>query len=201
MKPLALALPVAASLVFAQQPQMHYSVTATAIADLLRANGIEVTSSQVHLPMELTAAIPEPHLEMVRTRGVTAHELELEVRCQDTSECLPFDVLIDVNDANTMTAAAHTGGSFDRPSRQPGVEAAIERSSLPVESTASPSGQLRVGAQAVLVIVDGGMRIHLPVIAMDSGSKGTLIRVSTLDRKKIFHAVVVNGATVQGALQ
>ncbi|HZQ43560.1 MAG TPA: flagella basal body P-ring formation protein FlgA [Acidobacteriaceae bacterium] len=202
MKPLALVLPIAASLAFAQQPRgMHYSITATAIANLLRANGTNVTSSQVHLPMELTAAIPEPHLEIVRTRRVTDHELDLEVHCQATSECLPFDALVDVNDANTITAGAHTGGSFDRPSRQAGVEEVIESSSLPVESTASTSDQLRVGAHAVLVIVDGPMRIHLPVIAMDSGSKGTLIRVSTLDRKKIFHALVVDGATVQGTLQ
>ena len=58
-----------------------------------------------------------------------------------------------------------------------------------------------MGARAVLLIVDGRMRIHLPVIAMDSGSKGTRIRVCTLDRKKIFDALVVDGGTVQGAIE
>lgn len=202
MKALALVLPIVASFAFAQQPQgMHYSITPAAIANLLHANGTNVASSQVHLPMQLTAAIPEPHLEIVRTRRVTEHELDLEIHCQATSECLPFDAVVDVNDANTMAAEARTGGSFGMFARQSSVEETTEKPSLPAESTASSVDRLQVGTQAILVIIDGRMRIHLPVIAMDSGYKGTIIRVCTLDRKKIFQAIVVNDAMVQGAVQ
>lgn len=201
MKPLVFVLPLAASLAIAQQPQgTRYPISTTAIAKFLQAHGTKATSSQIHLPMQLTATIPEPHFEIARTRRVADHELDLEVHCQSASECLPFRAMVDVNDSDTVSAAVNTEDSLNRPARQSSVEAVIHATSLPTEP-AAPAPDLRVGAQAVLVIIDGRMRIHLPVIAMDSGSQGTSIRVCTLDRKRIFHAVVVNGETVQGALQ
>ncbi|HEV2575606.1 MAG TPA: flagella basal body P-ring formation protein FlgA [Acidobacteriaceae bacterium] len=195
MKLLALTLPMAASLAFAQQHQaMHYPIIETTVANLLHADGTNVTSSQVHLPMQLAAATPDPHLEIVAARKVTEHELDLEVRCQAIRECLPFDALVDTNDANTITA-------LDRSARQPSAHAVPEKVSSPVEPIATMSDHLAAGAQVVLVIADGRMRIHLPAIAVDSGAKGTQIRVCTLDRKKIFHAVVVDGGTVQGVVE
>ncbi|HEX5284314.1 MAG TPA: flagella basal body P-ring formation protein FlgA [Bryocella sp.] len=201
MKQLALVLTMAASLAFAQQRQeMHYPITEATVANLLRAKGTNVTSSQVHLPMQLTATTAEPRLEIVATHRVAEHELDLEVRCQAAGECLPFDALVDLKNANTIGEAAYGGASSDISARHFSAHDVAELPSLQGESIASPD-YLRVGARAVLVIVDGGMRIHLPVVAMDSGSKGTRIRVCTLDRKKIFDVVVVDGGTVQGAVE
>lgn len=201
MKSLVLVLPMAASLAFAQQRNgMDYPITQAAVASLLRANGANVDSSQVHLPMQLTATTAEPHLEIVATRRVAKHELDLEVHCQATAECLPFDALVDINDASTIGLGAYGGASSVESARQSSRHDVPEQSSLPDESNAS-TDYLRVGGRVTLVMVDERMRIHLPVIAMDSGSKGTRIRVCTLDRKKIFDAFVVDSQTVQGAVK
>lgn len=201
MRPLALVLPMAASLAFAQQRKgMDYPITEAAVASLLRANGADVASSQVHLPMQLTATTAEPHLEIIATRRVANHEVDLEIHCQTAGECLPFDALVDIGAESKFAAGVYAGVSSGRPAPQHSARDLPERPGLPDDSTAS-SESLRVGMHAVLVIVDGPMRIHLPVIAMDSGAKGTRIRVCTLDRKKIFDALVVDGGTVQGVIE
>ena len=202
MKLLALILSMAASLAFAQQRQgMHYPITEATVANLLHANGTSVDSSQVHLPMQLAAAIPDPHLEIVAARKVTEHELDLEVRCQATSECLPFDALVDTSDANTIAASVRGSLSPDKSAQQLSAREVPEKSTPAVGSIAATSDHLHAGAQIVLVIVDGRMRIHLPAIAVDSGAKGAQIRACTLDRKKIFHAVVVDGKTAQEVVE
>jgi flagella basal body P-ring formation protein FlgA len=53
----------------------------------------------------------------------------------------------------------------------------------------------------VLRICSGHLDIHLQVLAMDSGLIGQQVRVCTLDRKTVFHAVVTGEATVTGAME
>jgi flagella basal body P-ring formation protein FlgA len=48
---------------------------------------------------------------------------------------------------------------------------------------------------------DGHLDIHLQVLAIDTGTIGQQVRVSTLDRKKVFHGIVTGSATVTGEME
>ena len=201
MKSTALLLLFAAVVAFAEQhTATHYLITEATVANLLSAAGANVASSQVHLPMQLTASNPEPHLEIIAVRKLTEHELNLEVRCQTTSECLPFDALIDVNDTDAISAA-HSPLSPHIFARRSRVDETTEKSPFTAGHPVSTLDRLRSGTQVVLVILDGRMRIQLPAVTMDDGARGALIRVCTLDRKKTFHAVVLDGSTVKGVIE
>lgn len=202
MRLLALLLPVAASLASAQKVGgVCYPITSATVADSLRANGVGVNSSQVRLPMKLTASVPAPQFEIVATRRVNDQEIRLELRCHGIDVCLPFDALVGVADANAVTVKMQPlrpGGGSTR-GAGPRSEIANDASRPDVKDGTAP--QLRVGMQAVLVIEDGCMQIHFPVIAIDSGSLGSLVRVSTLDRKKTFRALVIGDGVVRGVIE
>ena len=59
---------------------------------------------------------------------------------------------------------------------------------------------VRPGDHAVLLLEDSHMRITLPVIAIDSGRVGGEVRVSSLDRKTTFRAIVLESGAVRGDL-
>lgn len=201
MRVLAVLLPIIASVAFAQgSPGYRYPMTASMVANFLRANGVAVTSSQVHLPMQLKATAPEPQFEIAGSRTMNNGELRLELRCHPISECPPFYVSVDIADTRASTAVVQAESSSNSFADLPLAHkpATVDFNQ---QQSSSRTGYLRLGSRVVLAIRDGRMQIRLPVIAMDSGSSGTQVRVCTLDRKKIFHAFVVDSALVRGILQ
>jgi Chaperone for flagella basal body P-ring formation len=197
MRTLVLLLPVAASLASANASgTVRYPITGPMVANFLQANGVNVTSAQVRLPMELTAATPDPQLEIVGTQTGRDGELRLELRCQRAGECLAFSALVYVGDEKAIPVAKKPEHSSDKLASIRSLSGATGPAVL-----RSNSPGLRVGSQVVLLIEDGQMQIHLPVVAMDSGSSGGRVRVCTLNRKKVFQAVVVDAGVVRGVIE
>ena len=69
---------------------------------------------------------------------------------------------------------------------------------LPIRTVKTAA--LRPGEHAVLLLEDKQMQITLPVLSIDGGALGSTVRVSSLDRKKVFVATVVAMQVVRGAL-
>jgi hypothetical protein len=198
-----LAFPIAGT---AQEAKsIRYPLSEIVVARWLRANGIEIEPSRIHLPTFLSAATPSPELAMTTTERLGDGHVRLELRCQSVADCLPFNATLDVTDAFVVPKARFQ--TVDYPSaaakspRGGQISQSLEESPMFASVMENVPSHLMVGSQVTLVIDDGVMSIHLPVIAMDGGRVGTAVRVCTPDRKKIFHATVVDGTTVKGVLE
>jgi hypothetical protein len=172
----------------------RYPITETDIAKELNVAGIDVDASRVHLPVHMDAAEASPKLEIVTAQPLRGSQLRLELRCPTTSECLPFLAMLDVDDANLVSAAIRLKIGSANTSRQQ----MASRGGIQVNEDRP---KLKVGSRAVLDMRDGQMEIHLQVLAIDSGSIGQQVRVCTLDRKKVFQATVTGEGTVTGVMK
>lgn len=202
MKALLILLSIAGSVAFAQDSnRLRYPITETIVANCLRTSGISVTPSQITLPMNLTAATPEPQLDIAATQKIADGEVRLELRCHRLGDCVAFDALVHAQDVKAIPAEVKPERTPNPLSNDRNLANGTGKSGVRAGAEDRTSSYLRVGAQAVLVIEDGQMRIHLPVIAMSSGSIGGRIQVCTLDRKKTFQAVVVDEGVVKGIIE
>ena len=172
----------------------RYPITERDIARELNVAGIDVDASRVHLPVRMDAADASPKLEIVTAQPLRDSQLRLELRCPTTSECLPFLAMLDVDDANLVSAAIRLKIGSANTSRQQ----MASRGGIQVDEDRP---KLKVGSRAVLEMRDGHMEIHLPVLAIDSGSVGQQVRVCTLDRKKVFQATVAGEGTVTAVMK
>ena len=182
----------------------RYPITERDIAKELDVVGIDVGASQIHIPVHMDAADALPKLEIVAAQPLGDSQLRLELRCPATSECLPFLAILDVKDANLVSAAIRLKIGSANTSRQQmtsqgGTQVDQERGSG--VSTREDRPRLKVGSRAVLEMRDGQMEIHLQVLAIDSGSIDQQVRVCTLDRKKVFQATVTGEGTVTGVMK
>ena len=95
------------------------------------------------------------------------------MRCERTSVCLPFLVLLQ-RDTNRNDDAFS------------GVQARATKRDLLV----------RTGKKATMVLEAGSMRMTLPVVSLQNGTRGDVVRVISGDRKRIFTARVTGLALV-----
>jgi hypothetical protein len=183
----------------------RYPITERDIAKELDVVGIDVDASQIHLPVHMDAADASPKLEIVTAQPLRDSQLRLELRCPTTSVCLPFLAMLDVKDANLVSAAIRlkigsANTSRQRMASQGGAQVDQELRGSGV-SAREDRPRLKVGSRAVLEMRDGHMEIHIQVLAIDSGSIGQQVRVCTLDRKKVFQATVTGEGTVTGVMK
>jgi hypothetical protein len=174
-------------------PGSRYPITKVDVAKELDVVGVNVEASQVHIPSGMSADSSSPKLEIVTAEPMGDNQVRLQLRCSTNAECLPFFTTLDVKEANLISAEirAKSGGATAS-NRQMAMQVGAGRVSQP---------QIRVGSHAVLIMQDGHMDIHLQVVAIDAGIMGQQVRVSTLDRRKIFHATVTGDGTVAGAIE
>lgn len=202
MRALVLLFTLAASAAFiAEAETPRYPITQAIVATFLRAQGLNVMSSQVQLPMNLTSATPDPSLEIAATQTLSRGALRLEIRCSTAGECLAFDALVTVEDEKTPPGTVNTQQSSRQSAAERSLTIATYKSAHQESSSDLSLAHVRVGSEVLLVIEDRQMQIHLPAIAMDSGSMGDMVRVRTLDRKKIFRGVVAESGHVREVIQ
>jgi hypothetical protein len=171
----------------------RYPIAEGGIAKALNAVGVSVDISQVHLPAHVSAATAAPELEIVTAEPLGNDQVRLQLRCHAASECLPFLATVDVKDPDSVAVTARPKiASANSPGHQTTLQASTSR---------KDGSQLRAGSRAVMEIRDGRMDIYLPVLAIDTGTIDQQVRVCTLDRKKVFHAIVTGEGRVEGVME
>ena len=171
----------------------RYPISEGDIVRALSATGVSVDIAHVHLPAHVSATTALPKLDVVAADPLGNNQVRLELRCNAASECLPFLAIADVKDPILVAASA-------RP-KHFSADATNHPMRLQAVAISKDGPQLKVGSQAVLEIRDGQMDIHLQVLAIDTGAVGRQVRVCTLDRKKVFHAIVTSERTVTGVME
>jgi len=183
----------------------RYPMSSAVVARALEMNGLDVKPSDVHLPMILSASTPSPNLEITATERLAAGRVRLQLRCRKAGDCVPFNATLDVRSAAAVAAeagvksASHGAVTIGNPGNMGSIPGGESLGSSPA-TIANRTSSLRAGSKVVLVLKDDYMTIHMPAIALDSGAPGTGVRVCTADRKKTFHATVVDQMTVTGVM-
>lgn len=187
----------------------RYPLTANAIACSLHKDGLDVHPEDVHMPMMLSAAVSDPVLEMVGADRMPDGHLRLRLRCHKAGDCVAFSVTLThgtgvpsllaaapalpkINTAPANAAATHL---TERADEQSGESA--QPSSDKVEAPLS----LHPGAKVTMLLDEGHIHIHLPVLLVEIASAGKETRVVTPDHKQVYRAVVLDATTVRGIIE
>ncbi len=151
----------------------------------LRNAGLAVDAQQIAMPPGLIAAEEQPALTIESAELQPGGSVRVRLNCNTHTACRPFYVAVsfpttELSAEGLATLWLATAQAEPAPKRMTAV--------------------LRPGEQTSLVLEDRQMRINLPVIAIDSGSIGTEVRVVSLDHKTTFRTVVVSPTLVRGVL-
>lgn len=168
-----------------EAPPVRSVVSASAVAEALAAAGMPVTAGRVHLPGVVTARTKAPTLKLTGAQQRAGGALAVRVACQTAGECMPFFATVDPEGDHDVLAAF----------------AARRFAPAPTAALRPGAAGITVGALVTLQLADTQMRIDLPAVAIDTGAPGAEVRVSSLDRKHTWRAVVVDAKTVRGGLQ
>lgn len=176
----------------------RYPMNAVTVSRALEQAGFSLDPAQIQLPAVLTSASITPALVPYHVERARDGSLRVQLRCAKTGDCLAFTITVsaDADKVDEMTRlVAGTQSS----------NTVRSTTAAPRASGSTPTDEeqpvIHPGQQLTMWLEDGHIRIHLPVVALDRGTQGMILRVSTSDRKSIFHAIVLDRNTVKGIVQ
>jgi hypothetical protein len=187
----------------AQKQAARNPISQSAVAELLNRKGLQVEPSQVHLPTRIVANSTAPQLRVISADRVGNHQILVGVRCETAGDCLPFNATIDISNEEALSVLKN-GFVRNVLGNSTGPQASLHQPGPNISfspSQRSTEVKMKLGSPITLVIREDRMEIHLPAVAMDSGSPGMRVRVRTLAPEKTFHGVVLDQATVLGEAQ
>ena len=190
------------------------------IVAVLTASEMPLESAEVKLTAQIVATIAEPMLELKGVEPWGVAGARVRIACVEHEQCLPFYVAIHWADAAIARIALSSGGTRNPEYGSTGVHRVHEASSSSDRPTqksdrvAAPPVQPRIGAAAAKVeepsvhlgthatlLIDGQkLHIKLPVICLEKGVPGRMIRVTALDHKQTYLAEVVDSTLLKGSL-
>lgn len=106
---------------------------------------------------------------------LTRDSARLRLRCRDAGECLPFYAVVSWPSEEQMRSGIHAFTSAQ-----------------PQAVAAKPAVMMRAGKDAILIVRGAHSEMRIPVISLQNGVMGNLIRVTSHDHKQIYRAEVVN---------
>jgi hypothetical protein len=150
------------------------------VARVVSENGNRVSPRQIRFLSTVTSRHEDPVLDLVSICPWGSHAMKARLACRDHSECLPFFVAVEVDNPN-----------IERKASGPHQERLLARRAPPI---------LRVGTEATLMLRSESLQIAVPVICLENGEVGRSIRVTTLDRRRIYKAEVVSAKLLKGEI-
>jgi hypothetical protein len=160
-----------------------HAITTEQIAAAVNVAGMKVSPDQVRLLTDVMATTRAPSLKVESIEQWGEHRMKVRIDCVNSDECLPFFVAVDWG-AKESPAVAN-------PADSPSI--------LRVK-TGPASFVVRAGSSAVLILEGDHIHIKLSVICLENGATGQTIRVSSLDHRLTYTALVSEGAILRGRL-
>lgn len=169
------------------------------VASALNAQGIVVNAAQITMLADVVAARGDSLLEVKSLERWDSVRNRVELGCHRSGECLSFYVFVQWPNATEAAKAIrifnHAGnGAGDVPPEHGDA-------TLPGVRRAQAGPVLKSGARATLVIDQGRLHIRVPVICLESGRAGGMVRVQSRDHRQIYLAQVLDGSSLKGSLQ
>ncbi len=190
----------------AQMNAHRYPLSTEAIARALHSDGLDVQTADMRTPMLLSSAVSDPALEVVGADRMPDGHLRLRLRCHRAGECLPFSVtLIHSSAAPVLLTSTLPPVASTRPGGSSVASVLPEATSRPaLADTVAISAEpvfVHAGARLILLLDEGHLHMHLPVVSLDSAAVDQSMRVATLDRKHTYRATVLSATTVRGSME
>lgn len=160
----------------------RFAITTPDVLAAVSARGVSVQPGQVSFLAPVTARETAPRLHVAGNRKIGNAETAVRFACESNAVCLPFYVIVRGLDERQEALLSQTPGT---------------RAKSPAK-TEKPC--MRNGDRASLIIESRSMRITLPVIALQSGRVGEIIRVTDAERKKIYRAEISGPGLLKSAL-
>lgn len=154
------------------------AVSREQIADAMQSAGLTAAPAQLQLLSNVTS-LPGAKLRVAKVTKQSSETALAELSCA-ARRCLPFYVLVH------DTQLEHNHAAFPRSSTN-GTSAAVR----PLIVRGTPVTLLMEGANS---------RIILPVVSLEGGRQGEIIKVASPDRKRTYRAEIVSNTTVRSTL-
>jgi len=168
-------------------PAMPYRVGAYGVADALAKRGISIQPGQVELLAPVKSSRSDPTLAIERLQRTSRDSVLARIRCHEASECLPFLVVLHLAGGQDLQAIAE---SVPATQSHSGTTSNLYR----------PNWTVKIGQTATLVLQGKDVRATTPVICLQNGRQGETIRVTSLDRQRIWVGEIVGPSLLRGAL-
>lgn len=170
-------------------PAERFVLTPAAISIALSGSGVLVSEQQVTLPTEIVAVVADPVLAVSSIERGRGHVTRVRMSCRNAGECLPFYVSVRSEDI--------LGTEVTRQSSQ---KTLTQQHEAPIGLQSGSQIVLHAGSHAVLLIDDDHLHMRLPVVCLESGALGAVIRVASGDHKQMYRAEVLDGNSLKGRL-
>jgi len=157
------------------------TLTASQIAEVLRASGIETRAENVEMVSAVPIAGSDVALQLLDWNRLSDSETWLRLRCKSSEQCLPFFVIVH---GMPQAFAAKIA-------RDP------RRSRFALQNRSKQPTLIRAGSRAVLVLEGGRARITTTVICLDNGALRSRVRVKNPATRQILMAEVVGKGVVR----
>jgi hypothetical protein len=140
-----------------------------------RLKGLSVDRQSIRIldSSQLSSGAASFHLAGLQR--TTRDEYLATVRCSSSAECLPFLV--------AFRCSGPVGASVHRPE---------------VIRRAKPDAAVRRGDTARLEMTTTGAKLSFPVVCLEEGSVGEIIRARAIGNRRIFMAMVIGPRRVRG---
>jgi hypothetical protein len=159
-------------------------ISKDAIAAAIRNDGIQAKPEQLTLLTTVVSAGNSPRLQVESVVPWGDHRIRVRLRCSGAGECLPFLVSLNLDPTSVPAYKIDGVSPVAVPDRQQGLGTLA----------------VRAGSPATLLIDEDRIHIRVPVICLESGSTGRIIRAVSKDRKQTYHAEVIGTALLKGGL-
>ncbi len=169
----------------------QFPISSKEILLAMQNSELPVEGVQVILAAQVNTSTAEPALNLESVVALDGHSEQIKLSCRVHAQCRPFYALARLPERQGSLGAQAYAQLFAQGRRE-------HASSLPVAG--DPTGILRAGSHATLVIDEDRLHIRLPVICMQGGTPGDRIRVTTVNRRQTYEAIVLNGAELKGNL-
>ncbi len=164
----------------AQAPSAAPLVTMAEVRSALSAQGLLSAEAEIApLPAvgRKQAAIA---LRVAEVEGLAGNRARVRLRCRNGSECLPFYAELRWPSAAAKAAALNVFAQQPQPQ--------------PVHQ---PPFTMKIGTEALLLVEAEHSEMEIPVISLQNGRAGSVIRVTSSDHKQIYRAEILSGSVLR----
>jgi len=160
----------------------QFAVSAQQIAASIGKAGMQIAPDQLTLLTDVVATTATPVLAVRSVQRSGASSLLVRLECQNLGECLPFFVNVRVRPGNAVQLLEASSNA---------AQAAPPRST---------SALVRTGMPATLELDGGRVHIHIPVVCLENGRKGQIVRARDKESRQVYAAEVVESGLLRGRL-
>ena len=168
-------------------------ISREAIVATLNSSGIGIDPGQLEQLSAMSSAEVNPQLRVMSVDTLDADSDKVLLRCDHSSACLPFYVLIHWGKPGDKTHPGRPGqGSSQATGQASGVQPSTGQ---------QPEDWLVRSGKFVMLMLDGEyVHMILPVLCLENGGRGQHVRVISKNTKRRYVARVTGPGLVQSAL-